>query len=353
MSNSPRLKAPARASKSSLDRFSLRGKAAELEAKAVAEVPLLGGFSLAGQITVLAAPPNAGKTLIALASLIKAIEEKRVNPEHVIYVNSDDTTSGIATKAQILDEFDAHMFAEGHFGFRSLILSDVLGEMILDGTAHGAILILDTLKKFTQVMDKAATVRFTEVMRRFTAAGGSIICLAHTNKTPNASGQNVFAGVADIRDDVDAMYVFQSKPDMDGKKIVQLENVKRRGNLPDKLLYAYSADPGLSYVERLSSVHITDAYAGGDDEGLDPHTPDEEVIQQLCLYIEHGRDRGKMELVRLAAEGAKVSKKRVARLLETFTGDDPAQHRWKRVVRAHGKFAYEPLRDCYEDPHAA
>ncbi|MBB5698509.1 AAA family ATPase [Sphingomonas yantingensis] len=348
MSNTPRLKAPTKAVNPSIARFSLRGKAAELEARAIAEVPLLGGFSLKGQVTVLAAPPNAGKTLITLASLIKAVEDGHVDPERVIYVNSDDTTSGVATKVQLLDEYGAHMVAEGYFGFRSQMLSDVLEEMIAGGSAHGAVLILDTLKKFTQVMDKAATVRFTQVMRRFTAAGGSIICLAHTNKAPNASGQNVFAGVADIRDDVDAMYVFQPKPDMDGKRIVELENVKRRGNLPDRLLYAYTADPAMSYVERLSGVHITDAYAGGDDEGLDPLTPDEEVLQTLCLFIQHGPDRGKMELVKLAAEQAKVSKMRVARLLEAYTGDDPSQHRWKRVVRAHGKFAYVPLQDCCE-----
>ena len=57
-----------------LIRFSLRGKADELEARAADTKPLLGPFIMDGQATMIYAAPNTGKTLIVLHLLLAAIE---------------------------------------------------------------------------------------------------------------------------------------------------------------------------------------------------------------------------------------------------------------------------------------
>lgn len=325
-------------------KYTLRGQAAKLEELAIEQRPLLGAFCLTGQGTVLCAPPNAGKTLIALSAVIEAIEAKRIAGSDVFYVDADDTTQGVVDKVRVLDEYGVHVVAEGYQGFKARLLTAAIEEMIQEGTARGKFLILDTFKKFTQPMSKSETSGFTEVIRRFILAGGTLLCLSHTNKHTDANGKNVFAGVSDIIDDLDCAYVIDVQDGHDGKRVAHFTNKKRRGNVPDSLAYAYSPDPGLSYIERLTSVHETDKYDGGADDVLDYRTPDNEILQTLALTIQHGGEHGKMEIVRLVAAQDKVSKRRVLLLLEKYVGEDPDMHFWRYVVRARGIHVFELIR---------
>lgn len=326
-----------------LANFSLRGQAEALDKQAVAAQPLLGSFCLTGQGTVLAAPPNAGKTLFTIAMLLDAIDGGRIKGDNVYYIDADDTTQGVADKVKILDEFDVHVIAEGYNGFKAKLLTPVLEKMIADGTARDKFIILDTFKKFTSPMSKAETSAFTDVLRRFVLTGGTLLCLAHTNKNVDAKGKNVFAGVNDILDDLDCAYVLDVKPDADGKRIVQFTNKKRRGNNPDLITMAYSADPSLEYVERITSVNELDAYAVEESIQTGAGDADEDILESLRLAIYHGDGRGKMELVRMVAPLHKVSKQRVLKLLELYTGDDPERHRWSYGVGARGVHIYRLL----------
>lgn len=244
----------------------------------------------------------------------------------------------------MLDEYGVHVVAEGYQGFKARLLTTAIEEMIQEGTARGKLLILDTFKKFTQPMSKSETSAFTEIIRGFVLGGGSLLTLAHTNKHTDANGKNVFAGVSDIFDDLDCAYVIDVTDGQDGKRIAQLTNRKRRGNVPDKLAYAYSPEPELSYIERLTSVHETDNYDSGADDVLDYKTPDNEILQSLALTIHHGGERGKMEIVRSVAAHDKVSKRRVLKLLERYAGEDPEKHFWRYAVGARGVHAFQLIR---------
>ena len=331
-------------------KFTLQGEAAALDAAAIEQRPLLGSICLTGQGTVVCAPPNAGKTLITLALIVEAIEAGRIDGADVFYVDADDTTQGVAEKVRLLDEYGAHLIAEGYKGFAARLLSDALEGMIETGSAHGKFLVLDTFKKFTSLMSKTDTSRFTEVIRRFVLAGGTLLCLAHTNKHTDSGGRNVFAGVSDIIDDLDCAWVVDMRDGPEGKRIAELTNKKRRGNNPDAVAYAYSPEPGLSYAERLTTVHEVDARGEGGDGNLDYQTSDAEILYTLSMYIHHGPDRGKMELIRLTAEHDVVSKRRVLKLLEDRTGDDPERHLWRRIVRARGLHAFELLGELPDPP---
>jgi hypothetical protein len=348
MSDSSAKPAPSLKKKNPLLKFTLQGQAAELEKLAIEQKPLLGSFCLTGQGTVLCAPPNAGKTLITLAMVIEAIEAERIAGSDVFYVDADDTTQGVADKLRVLDEYGVHLVAEGYQGFKARLLTAAIEQMIQEGTARGKFLILDTFKKFTQPMSKSETSGFTEVIRRFVLAGGSLLCLSHTNKHTDANGKNVFAGVSDIIDDLDCAYVIDVKDGADGKRVAHLTNKKRRGNVPDRLAYAYSPDPSLSYIERLTSVHETDGYDGGADDVLDYKTPDHEILQSLALTIHHGGESGKMEIVRSVAAQDKVSKRRVLKLLEQYAGENSDGHYWRYVVRARGIHVFELTRPINE-----
>lgn len=330
--------------------YTLQGEAAALEENAITQKPLLGSFCLMGQSTVIAAPPNAGKTLLTIASLIEAVEQGRIKGEDVFYVNADDSTRGVAEKVRVLDEYGIHMLAEGYKGFRANLLAPALEEMIESKTASGKFLILDTFKKFTQPMSKPDTSRFLEGVRRFVLNGGTVLSLAHFNKHQDSNGKNVFAGVSDIIDDIDCMYLLDLRTKADGEKIIQLTNKKRRGNNPDVIAYAYSPAPDIGYAERLTSVHETDPLGELSDSELDYQTSDEEVLYSLAMHIHHGPDRGKMVLVRSTAAHLSVSKQRVLKLLEAHTGDDPRQHRWRKVVQARGLHSFALNGDIPDPP---
>ena len=322
-------------------KFTLQGEAAALDKMAITQIPLLGKFCLTGQGTVLCAPPNAGKTLITLALLIEAIDADRIAGDDVFYVDADDTITGVAEKVRLLDEYGVHVVAEGFKGFTATLLIGALEEMTSDGTAHGKFLILDTFKKFTQPMSKPETSRFTAVVRRFVLAGGTLLCLSHTNKHADASGKNVFAGVSDIIDDLDCAYIIDVKSGKDGDKIAQFTNKKRRGNVPDAVAYAYSPQPDISYIERMTSVHETDEFEDGGDTDRDHETSDGDIVITITGVIRHDASQGKMAIVRSVAKIASVSKRRVAKLLEQHTGDDPGQHLWRVVVGARGLHVFE------------
>jgi hypothetical protein len=320
-------------------RYTLQGQSARLQDMAVEQIPLLGNICLAGQGTVFCAPPNAGKTLITLSLIIEAIEVGRIAGDNVFYVNADDTTQGIADKVRILDEYGAHMLAQGYLDFQAPLLTGLLEQMIVEGSARGKFLILDTFKKFTQPMSKSETSAFTNVIWRFVLGGGSLLCLSHTNKKPDADGKNIFAGVSDIIDDLDCAYVIDVMQDADGKRIATFTNKKRRGNTPDAVAYGYSADPSLSYIERLTSVVESDTVAAA-EEARGSRVHDDEILHDLALFIRHGTDIGKMELVRAAAGKLSVTKRRVLKLLERYTGDDPSLHRWTYAVRDRGRHSF-------------
>lgn len=325
-----------------LRKFSLQGQAQHLDEMAVEQKALLGSICLSGQSTVFCAPPNAGKTLITLSLIIDAIEGRRIAAENVIYVNADDTTSGIADKVRILDEYGGHMLGEGYNGFQAKMLTGALEQMIAQDKAKGCLVILDTFKKFSQLMSKQQTSEFTNVVRRFVLKGGTLLCLSHTNKSPGADGKNVFAGVSDIIDDLDCAYVI----DVTAKgadRIAVFTNRKRRGDVPDIAAYAYSADPALSYTERLLTVQQTDTPEGSGEAPKDIEVSDQEVLYALAMFIHHGNGIGKMELVRATAQKANTSKMRALKLLERFTGDDPKAHRWNYSVGARGVHAYHLL----------
>ena len=61
-------------------------------------------------------------------------------------------------------------------------ITDLMIELAETGQAKGVIIILDTLKKFTDLMQKKEATQFGIISRGFVAAGGTLICLAHTNK---------------------------------------------------------------------------------------------------------------------------------------------------------------------------
>ena len=166
----------------SLHDLSIVGSLAEMKAQMLADVFVLDGIALLGQLTAIYAKPNAGKTLTTIYMLKESIKAGRIKGEDVFYINADDSGNGLVAKGYIAKQYGFDMLAPSYNGFKSDDLVKYLKQMIVDDTARGKIIILDTLKKFTDLMHKTKGTEFMKVAREFTLKGGTMIMLAHANK---------------------------------------------------------------------------------------------------------------------------------------------------------------------------
>ena len=324
---------------SPLHRFSLLGQGNQLEKDAVAKAPLLGDVCMTGDVTLWGAPPNSGKTLFAIGLLADAIMNKAVEPDHTFYLNMDDSMSGVAEKVKILQDYGVHVLAEGYRDFSSGKVHGLLDAMIADKSARDSFVIVDTLKKVVDPMDKRKTVEFMKLARRFVLAGGSILLLAHTNKQRSGAGKLVLAGVADLQDDCDTAYLLERQVKGKVQQIV-FENVKRRGGGASRSVYTCSGAPDLSYVDRLLSMQYAGSDPDFDDAVPDPNVGEAGIVEAIELSIQHNITK-KMAIANMVRLATKASRRNVLDVLDKHAGPDPAVHLWDYTVRAAGANVYK------------
>lgn len=323
--------------RNSLDQFNLAGMADQIEKQAIDAVPFLGLLALLGQYTVLFAPPGTGKTLILFALLIDAINRGLLDPSRVYYVDLDDSSKGLAEKLRIAEEYGFQVQAEGYQGFSVELFLVSLQDMTAKDQAKGAVVLLDTIKKFVNVMDKKEASRFNRVMRQFVLKGGTVVGLAHTNKNLGANGKPVYAGTTDIRDDCDCAWIMSTVTAQTDRneKIIACENIKRRGDVPMTFGLKYSAQTAISYQDLLSSVQVVD------DEQLEPIKKaqvlksDAELIDVVLACIKDGVTT-KMLLRDAVVQRAGVSNRAALEVIERYCGTDLQAHRWTYTVQQRG-----------------
>lgn len=322
-------------------KHSLQGQADALEKLAKAARPLLGQVCLSGQATVWYAPPNSGKTLIGLALVVRAIRENLILPDNVYYINADDNGTGLAEKLRILQDVGAHMLVPGFKKFRAGDLQSLLLEMAQSGKARGVICIIDTIKKFASLMDKRDVSGFADTCRQFVMHGGTILAFAHTNKNTTPSGALKYAGTTDLIEDFDAAFIITpldtDEPGDD--RVVRFECIKRRGDSPDKAAYAYSTENALTYDQLLASVEEATFDKLGQIERQVEQRTDAELVEAIKACIKDGIAT-KMQIAAEVAKRTNTSGKSVIRLIDRYTGDDPAKHHWTFTIGERGKHVF-------------
>lgn len=326
--------------RNALTRHSVRDDGSERAARDVEPLPLLAHLAFLGQLFMIYAAPGSGKTMLVLWLIIDAIRLGRVDPESVVYVNADDNRSGADRKAEILAKYGAHTLIPNDRGFRIKDFPDKLRQMIADGSANGMVVIIDTLKKFTNLMDKAETSRIAQLFREFALANGTIIALGHTAKYPKPDGTPRYQGTTDILEDFDAVYVGQPMDGAPGSKerVIALTKEKSRGDSPEKVAYAFSTEEGLAYEEKLDTIRelYPEEVEGRSAEAR--AAADQDIIASIHGYLASGNGHVGMDyMVRVIAKADGFSREQVRRVLDRYTGQDPARHRWNFTKGAGGK----------------
>ncbi len=177
---------------------------------------LIDNLIVRGSLHAFVAPANGGKTTL----FIHLCEELSARGLRIFYVNADANPSD-------LKRHQAHAKAHGYFvlapdakagkGPQDIVnklraLNDVGGDLF------DFVVILDTLKKFANMIDKSRMRAFLALMRGLSAKGATIILLAHTNKRTEDDGKHIFEGTGDLRNDVDNMIYLESSKDEANKR---------------------------------------------------------------------------------------------------------------------------------------
>jgi hypothetical protein len=328
----------------SLAKYSLQGKLEELRLEATEVVYALPRIAILGQLTVLYASPNIGKTLLTMRMLIDSIRQGNLDPSKVYYINADDSFNGLMAKLALAEQWRFHMIAPGYQDFTESMLLPLIMELTKSNQAKGTVIILDTAKKFTDVMDKTSSSRFTRVQRKFVAKGGTCILLAHANKNRGANGKSVPGGTSDLQDDADCVHVIDEVgiDERTKTRLVEFENRKQRGYVARTAAYRYSIAEHLSYADLVASVEEVDADTLEAVKQAEGEQADEAIIEGIKTSIRAGTTL-KMSLIRSVANQLGASQRQVKQLLEDHTGTDPLRHHWTFTKGVRGAMNYSLL----------
>lgn len=241
-----------------LNEYSINDSLEQIKRDARESTFIFDRLILKGQSNILFAPPNAGKTLLIINQLKQAYLAGNLDGLSIFYVNADDSQSGIIEKTDILSKIGVHTLVPGYKRFKSHSLLQVLDGLAADDEAKNVVLIVDTLKKFADTMDKKNMRNFGIKVSEFVLKGGTFIGLGHTNKNRDINNNLVYSGTSDLIEDVDCIYMMDVEDESNREglqtKYIKLTNQKLRGNNALELTYVYKKSETMPYVEMVESV---------------------------------------------------------------------------------------------------
>jgi hypothetical protein len=313
--------------------YAMNGRLAEMKQQMLDDKYVLDRIAILGQWTTFYAAPNTGKTLLTLWMLIQQVKSGEIDGSKIYYVNADDHYKGSVEKLELLEPHKINVLIPNQNNFDTDKLTQLIGRLTKDNEAMGQVIILDTLKKFTDLMDKKAATAFGKLARSFVGAGGTIITMAHTNKNRNDEGKRVFGGTSDILDDCDCSYVIDGRgPDGHGKYRVIFDNNKARGDVAQKVVFQYSKLDGCTYEQLLNSVvRLGKKEAKTADKENQLHKDiqaDKPVVEAILEALGDGEllTKGILDYV---VEETVIGRRLVKKALLAWTGEDYDQgHRW-------------------------
>jgi hypothetical protein len=240
--------------------LSTTNRVKEMEANLNNDAFVFDGLALIGQITLFYGWPNTGKTILFFFLLIEAIKAGRIKGEDVIYINADDSYKGLYTKTKIAAEIGIKMISPAESGIDPKEILKLITAIANDDMAKNKIVVLDTLKKFANMMDKNSQACLYTELRKFIAKGGTVIIAGHANKHKDAEGNLIYEGTSDTMNDVDCVYsLYRMSAPEDELQIVEFRREKDRGDVVPKASFQYTKRTGMHYMDMLNSVTRMDA----------------------------------------------------------------------------------------------
>jgi len=221
------------------------------------EFYVFDGLALDGQMTLFYAKPNTGKTLIFLRLIIDAIQDGRIKAEDVFYINADDSYRGLTTKSEIAKKHGFEMISPAEAGLSPQEIISLLDEISQTNEAKGKVIVLDTLKKFADMMNKSSQKALYESLRKLTTNNATIIIAGHANKKLE-DDKLIYEGTSDTMNDIDCAYSINLMTEPEGDVVVEFRREKSRGDNTAKVSFGYKRSSGMSYQQLLDTVYKLD-----------------------------------------------------------------------------------------------
>jgi hypothetical protein len=316
-----------------LSAYAANGRSAEMRQQMLDDKYVLDRIAILGQWTTLYAAPNGGKTLLTLWMLIQQVKAGEIDGSKIYYVNADDHYKGQVEKLELLEPHKINVLLPNHNGFDTDKLIQLIGQLTKDKQAMGQVIILDTLKKFTDLMDKKASSEFGKLARTFVGAGGTIIALAHTNKNKDDEGKGVAGGTSDIMDDCDCAFLIEGRgPDGHNKYRAIFDNTKARGDVAQKVAFQYSKLDGCTYEQLLNSIvrlGKDEAKAVDKENQLHKDIRVDQATVDAILEALDGREMLTKDILDHVTGETPIGRRPAKIALLKWTGEDYSQgHRW-------------------------
>ncbi len=303
--------------------FAIRESYEEMVDRLGAETQLLGPLATNGQMTILYAPTNKGKTLLTLHLVQELLASQLIGAERyfqVVYVNADDNSRGIAEKQNILQPLGVQQLAPGHNGFEPNLLWILMRNAAAEGTASQYVVILDTLKKWIDLFDSKGISRATKSLKEFTAAGGTVFALAHTNKHTDEEGNLVYKGTTDVLDDWDCAWIGQPS-DTSTHDILTLSNLKMRSDQPSTVSYQWLKNK--DYETKFRSV---ERVAENEVERIEQKAAIKAAQEEHCVIIDAIESAissgitGKTKIIERVSQDSGEGTAYIRSVIDKFTG---------------------------------
>lgn len=242
---------------------------------------LIDNLLIKQHILVVVAMSGGGKTTYFFWHVAKLLAKKG---NTVLYLDNDSATSDHASMREFAERYGfSFLNPDANVGTSVDELKMTLLEIAnADSDLSGWVVIIDTLKKFSNLMAKEAVKEFFKLCRRLTTRGATVVLLAHANKYRNAEGHLIPEGVGDIRSDTDDLIIFERGKNADGGIDVTTvvdpdRNAKVRG-IFRPFSFHISPDREITfYPQPLSLVDPTQTAA--------PKATDDEILTAAAEFL--------------------------------------------------------------------
>lgn len=274
---------------------------AQLAALGTAET-LIEGLIVRGHLTAIVAPPNGGKTTLLMDVAGKLVQEGM----EVYYVNVDVSGPDIMPMAKFAEDRGFAFWTPDATGASTQDVLNAFSEMIADADHDqvNQVFIVDTLKKFGDVINKSKLKRLLNGFRGMTAKGATVILLAHTNKH-QVDGRDIYEGTGDLRADVDEL-IYLEIEDKGDTKLITTRVDKRRSAIEPVSFELNSKSRKVTYLDQAVPVRNID---------LD----DLPVIQSINGFMKKGK-ANQTDIINHCTDNG-ISRAKCRRILQKYSAD--------------------------------
>lgn len=291
---------------------------------------LIDGVITSGATTVLVGKPSAGKSLLASSFA----GELHANGSKVFYINMDCTPADVKHQIQQAGDYGYELIAPQLHGTQCIKAAlKFLHNRASSGLdLSDRVYVVDTLKKWVDLMTKNGVKELFGVFRSLNAKGATVFVLAHANKYRDKNGNLIYEGVSDVESECDNLLYLESSTKGDVQTIQTVPSDKVRGVFYPRTWEYHRVTREL---QPATNVDVRSMERASEIEEQDQ--PLIEVVKSELVKGE--RNQGGLEAL-LSEHG--IAKAKALKLLQRYCSDSGGhtQHWRRRKSDLHNAWIY-------------